>query len=341
MDERPWVVLLFHLRPPKDRSAQYEAELRESVERLNRLARARSDLVVVGVTPEKEEAVRRFIGELRVEFPIGVRSTAHRALGVSRFPAIIRFEKGASLEEVSLSRLSAYEMIPLPDGESSIYEWSTDRIMELLRSQKGEGVDGELTDEALEILSVRIDTEEFIAFCDEIEPLGLGAPAWVGRVRYHRHLADPTVEQKQPPASAAAEALADYRSSSMDPKWATYNMVASRIENITEWSPSEAMQIFNDHLSTSPNDLLIRHALAAGLRRCGDKMLSSLRSMIDKETDAIIKTRLILSLIEASPPADTATLEFIELQLQTESNIRWVRPTLEFARDRIRTKGKP
>lgn len=338
MDERPWIILLFHLHPSKDDAKTFEADLRKHVESLNRIAKARSDVVVVALTPEKEDAVRRFAAQLHVRFPIGVGSTSHRELGVTRFPSVVRIQKGEAVRELTLSDLPRLDLPEPLDDAAPVSAWSSERIMEGLRAQQGESVDGALVDQGLETLAARMDALEFMAFCDEIEGLAEGAPAWVGRVRYQRHLADPGVEQKQSHTGPVAQALAAWRESPGDPKWAPFNEAAQQLEATTDWTSDQAFKVFQAHPTEAPNDLLIRHALAGCLRDCGDEMLPALRNMAAGEADPIIKTRFLLCLVAAAPPQDAETLAFLEAQLTTEKNIRWVRPTLEFAIQRIRTK---
>jgi len=346
-DHRTYVLLFF--RSP--RPADYDASSSEAVEKLksavlslNWIATSRRDVLVLGVTTDSEEQIGRFLERLRPRFAIGVRSIAYRKFDIKEFPAVLVLRKppdqpsgadGWVADRITQFDRIADHLAPPPETSSDddvpLEELPNEVLMERLRSNPYAAM-GETLEDSLELLRFRMDPQNFMRFCDEIEYAAGYSSVWLGSVRYQRHLADPAITEKQSDETASKAALARRRASPDAPEWQPYRSFMEELNTLAEQPAEELMSFYKKHLGNDPNDVLIRHRFAHYLsHQHQERLLAPFKAMFEIEPDPVIRNLIVLGISENAPPGDPETLRFLEKKLETETNIRWTRPTLEMA----------
>lgn len=336
------VVLCFRTHASTENREREKAELVRCVDSLNQLMRHRKDVLVLGLTSEPESDAVRFVEALKPRFPVGARSTTPRRLSVKSFPTIVLLERTG--DQWSVRRLEGVENLPddwptllgaqLSPGVSGAATPSIEELKTGLRELKAEET-SRLRDE-LETLRIRMKTDEFMAFCDEIEyQHGMNA-AWLGRVRYERHLADPHSKDKQSDGSPVADALYAWRQDKNAP---AFRKIDEFNEELARFNPPTfdgLLQRYAALITSDPADMVIRHQLVPALVDVESlDRLELFKKMLDMEPDPIIRTRLILSIESVSPPGSPATIAYLQEKLAGETNLYWVIPTLEMTLDSI------
>jgi len=316
-DSRNVVVLIFR--------ASDAARLRDDVTGLNRLAR-RSDLLVVGVTRDREPEVKRFIKATGARFAIGIQSTSGRKLGVTRPPAILSYKSGARVEIEDLDGF-AEELEPAPQGG----DVDPGRMSETeLRTRVEQSEDLSEDLEFLTELRIRMESEAFLDYADELyaqkESWEL---IWRGNIAYQRHLADPSIEQKQTDMSPGRMAYRKARKERTFPTQELAALLASR----TNWTAQEQFDVYAQRAGDDAESLVYRGEWARLLGNTGSReSVDALLDMLDVEPDAHVRFHIAgaISEMHDSPErSDPAMIERLEQALARETDLRWVRPMLE------------
>lgn len=302
--------------------------LRETVERLNKLSR-RSDVVVVGVTPEREQRVRKFLREHRVRFAIGVQSLSYKAFGVKRFPHVVYIEGNDSKSIDDWAWLDARLGEP-PEGSDDLPPEELD--VEDLKQR----IDAEDRMDLLETLRIRTEPAEFLRYCEALAAKrdDEGIPWWRGNLEYQRHLADDTFEIKQSDSTLARDAWMESRRLGTR-KWTELReMYASR----DSWSSAEVLDFYNQHLGDNPEDIVYRADWIMEIARSGNPShVNALLDMLEIEGDAAMRSRITIAIgeIHTTTPLPNPEIAIRRLQddLEREENILWGRPGLQLAID--------
>ncbi len=331
-DDRTYVLFFF--------TTFQEREVKPFIGRLNKLHRRR-DTIVVGLSPESEERVEKFIEKEKIRFTVGARSRTYKDFRIKRFPRVVVLERkrsGNRVENIFVDLESPDSWFPhhLPEDEplepGAFDEKSS---VEILKRHAHEDSSYLEQKRAVRLLRDRLTTDEFMGFCDEILEYEY-RPALRGAIAYQKHLEDPNAPVKEPlhpPSSRASQSL---RGSSDDPKWDRVHDYFLRIDEL----PSEQLvEDFFDNMTDDPGDLLIRRGIPAALEKRTDKenVRSSLMQMLLAEPDSGVRLRVVGAFSEVCLPGDFEAADFLEEQLKTEKNIRGVRPMLEYTIRYLRT----
>ena len=325
------VILFFDTAQP--RSREDHRALQEDVERLNKLAR-RSDVLVLGVMPEREEVARLFLTRYRPRFAIGVQSGSYRSFGVTRFPAVVVI-KGETRQAIDDWNLVEQLLGPEPEGSEIPPEELT--IEELqARIEK----DGYSSNSPLDILRIRMEPEEFLQYCDQLEQKN-GPYEWLGNLHYQRHLADPRDPVKQPPTTPSIDARREARRNGTRKSREWKELLATK----ESWSNDEILELYLKHSGDAPEDLVYRTDLAIALGDTREPRYAyALLDMLEMEPDPGIRSDIAWAIegvhverdIEVNGLTDHVlrhpeleVIQRLEACLATEDNVRWARPALE------------
>ncbi len=174
-----------------------------------------------------------------------------------------------------------------------------------------------------------------MCYCDELERWSASG-VWVGRVRYEKHLADPSVVEELPFGTPASDAVGEWRSSRDDPRWAAMRSFFDDFNARQDVSNESIVEAHREHLTEEPNDLLVRFWLAQAVRdRKDTSLLSALRAIYDAEPDAVIRSQILLGMCELAPTGDPESLKFLEARSNSEKHFR-ASGTLEMVQRLIR-----
>lgn len=330
-DDRTY-VLFFFMTFQKDDPGRWIAML-------NKLHRRR-DVVVVGLSPESKERVEKFIKKRKVRFTIGAQSRAYKDFKIKRFPQLVILQSGARGEQsrwtvpdtASLSEW--FPDVPLDEPlESGAFNEKS--AVELLKRHAREDADYSEQKRAVKLLREKLPPEEFMDFCDEILAYEY-RPALRGAISYQKHLADPNAPVKEPLLAPSVRASHSFKKNANDPKWNPYHDYFSQIDDRTS---EQLVQDFYDHRTDDPIDLLIRRGLPYELVKRPDKenVRSSLMQILLDEPDSAVRQRIVGALSEVCGPGDFEAADFLDTQLKTETNIRVVRPMMEYVIRYLRT----
>lgn len=324
-DPRTYVVLFFDTARPQSR--EEHRALQDEVERLNKLAR-RTDVLVVGVTPQREAVARQFVERYKPRFAIGVQCGSHRSFGVTRFPAVVvvKGESRQSFDAWSVDEWEALEELlgPEPEGATRpLEELSTEELQDRIEKR------GYPSNSLLDILRIRMDPEAFLAYCDELERKA--APGtWLGDLNYQRHLADANVPVKQPPTTPAIDAIRKAQREGTR-KTSEWRQLLSTKET---WSDEEILDLYTQHSGDGPEDLVYRADLATALESTKNPQYAyALLDMLEAEPDAGIRLKIINAIsgvYDDNPAAfEPAVVERLQAHLAREENVRWAKSRLE------------
>lgn len=316
LDDRQFVVLFFDEKPSR--------ELRKTVLELNKLAR-RGDVAVFAVTSGSRAVGRRFTEEYAPRFPVGVRSASFRSFQVKAFPAIVIINRDGQKPLTDPNTLDSLLGPAAPTADLPAEDLPIQELRERIQA-----ANSPMDLEALAVLRIRSDSVSFLRFCDEIEnSRGPANPWWLGQVRYERHLADPSVSQKQSGTSPAREVIQKARSSGRS----TINEVTAVLKERDSWSTTELVDRFRSHLGNEEDDLMFRWNWASAIGLSGStEYVDSLVEMLELEPDPAIRFWISSGIDEIhmnSPISDPTVLSRLEGRLETEDDIRWARPMLE------------
>ena len=342
-DDRAHVVLLF--------STSEGGKVEPLLTPLHRLDQQR-DVLVVGLSPDRPERVKKFIDKHRIRFLIGAGSRACLRLGGRRLPRLLLVRSG--LDAASPNARSIFPGTPeglkklvaqmkadsgrnarhLPIPTADQLDDNTPVAQLRLAALQG---DRGARRRALEILRVKVPPEQFMDVCDEV----LMAPPppraakhywlraqWYGEVAYLRHLADPNVKEKQPFLSPASDALE--RLEPADVAFLTAYKLA-----LTEKSVKELRDVYLQRLSDAPLDLVIREQVISNLidhaLNGQEQALNVLMTIAPDEPDTYLRWCIVLGIGSVCHRDDSdhaEVIKFLEDMLETEEDIRRVRPTI-------------
>jgi len=332
-ENRTYVLFFF--------STVQEREVEPWIEKLREIDR-REDVVVLGLSPESKERVSRFVDQKKIRFAVGAGSRDYRAFKIKRFPRVIVLSPDAgngaiSQEALNLEGINRW-FDPSRGAEPLITgAFTEDSPTDVLRRHAREDSERGESFRALSLLRQRIPPQEFMAYCDEL----LAQENDVlrrGSLLFQRQWADPSIpeSEKEPLFSPSLLGQREEREKPDDGKWAPVGEYVQRIANRTE---TELFQDFLDRLTDDPVDARIRSSIPFELGHRPDKVeaRSFLMQMLPLETDFGVRNRIVGALSEVCDPGDLEAADFLEDQLRTESNVRIVRPMMEYVIRYLRT----
>ncbi len=335
-DERTYVLLFFTSLQPR--------EVAPLIAKLNKLHR-RKDVVVVGLSPESEARVKKFIDQEKIRFTVGAGSPTYRDFKIKRFPQVLVVEPSRGEkrgERVFLDMESLDRRFRTAPEEQTMESggFESDSPVELLRRHAlGDENDRERA-RAVGLLRKRLDATEFMQLCDEILEREY-APSLRGAVAYQKHLADPSIEQKEELFAPSVLGRKDLRANPEDPKW---DPVYRYYEGVADRSADDLFDDYLARLTDDAVDVQIRNSIPRYLERLGESDAAArpiarrhLMEMLTSEPDAAIRQRIVGALGILCSPGDFEAADFLEKRLQTETNVRLVRPMMEYHIRRLRT----
>lgn len=348
-EDRSYVILFFNVHDQdRDTAPVSLKELGRFVGELNKLSLRRPDVLVLGLTAHTEKQIARFMVEFKPRFAIGVQSLSYKRFRVEKFPTVVVIPRRdgdmadppwSALDSTALDAIPEKLGPPREQADIPLEELSNEELMHRIKENPDplREIVPILAD-ALELLRTRMDAEDFMRFCDEIEyQIGYTGSIWVGRVRYERHLADPTILEKQPRRTRLSEVLASWRASRDDPTWASFSEF-SKANSHDSRKPGRLIDLYRAHMTEDANDLLIRHDLTFPFNTLNDPaFIDDLKGMLDIEPDPILRSRILICIVQCASRDDTELLPYLEGKLAGETNIYWARPTLEMVIDHLRT----
>lgn len=315
------VILFFDSKQTQD--------LRDSVERLNKIAR-RNDVVVIGVTPEREDRAREVIRKFGMRFAVGVQSSSYKAFNVKRFPQVVYIERNKVTAIEDFDWVERQLGDPPDMNSGSPEELDEESLMELIDVQDRLDL--------LETLRIRTDPGEFVSYCDRLAAKrDEGLPWWSGELQYQRHLADATETPKQPESTPARDARREARRSGTRKR----EELAELYESRDSWSYDDVMEVYTRHIGDDPEDMVYRADWVLQLGRSDDPThVPALLDMLNQENDAANRGLISFAIGEIHTTSALADPEYVirrlEKHLETEENIRWGRPAVELTIDLLR-----
>lgn len=336
-DDRTY-ILFFFSTVDKDKS------LSSWVSRLNHLNR-QDDIAVIGLSAEVEERVSKFVKRYGVRFAVGAHSHAYKEFKVKRFPKLIVLDVDDRLQRVSSSPMTIDELDQWSD-DYTFSEVQTSRTFdetstrELLIQHATFDSDMGEKKRAVYLLRNKITSPAaFMSTCDDLLKHEHSV-AMRGFLAYQKHLVDPSVLQKEPetsPSWYASRAMRD------DPDERTWQRATNYVTQIESRSLHQLSEDYLDHMTDDPSDLVIRKTIAESLehRVTDDESKREIRSLLFEwlplETDFVIHQRLVGGFLDACQPGDEEAADFLEKQLESEENIRLVRPLMNYIVRYLRT----
>jgi hypothetical protein len=244
---------------------------------------------------------------------------------VTRFPAVVVI-KGETRQAIDDWNLVEQLLGPEPEGSEIPPEELT--IEELqARIEK----DGYSSNSPLDILRIRMEPEEFLQYCDQLEQKS--PDKWPGNLHYQRHLADPRDPVKQPPTTPSIDARREARRNGTT-KWREWKELLATKES---WSNDEILELYLKHWGDAPENLVYRSDLAISLGETRRPSFAyPLLDMLEMEPDPGIRFDIAWA-IQGVHEDDSdhlrrpepEVIQRLEACLATEDNVRWARPTLE------------
>lgn len=321
-DSRTYFVLFFDM--------DQEKGLREEVDRLNKLSHRR-DVAVVAVTAGREKEGRAFVARYRPRFPVGVQSPSYRSFRITAFPAVVLL-KGETRKTVTVEEWRTVPDIlgPAPEvGDLAPDELSVEELQAK--------IDSDLDQDLLDILRLRMEPEEFLRYCDDLEPKMRAADKWLGNLHYQRHLADPNDPIKQPATTPALDAMRQAIQDGTSKRSELRDLLASK----QTWTTQDILDVYHAHIGDAPEDLVYRSSWGRMLGPNGKpEYVEALLQMLEVEPDPAIRMEFSLAIgsIDGSNPLPNReeVAARLERLLAREDNVRWARPNLELAIEQLR-----
>ena len=313
-DSRTYVILFF--------DGEDSRELKEHVERLNNFTK-RKDLLILGVTPERERVGQIFVRRYQPRFVVGIQSSSHRSYGVTRFPSVL-VVKGEVRQQIDAWELMEELLGPEPEGSEAAPEGLTTQEIQARIDEQGYP-----SNELLDILRIRMAPDEFLQYCDELERNSVPG-TWMGPLEYQRHLADPQTAIKQPPTTPAIDAVrkAQQKGTRKISEW------EQLLKTRETWTHQEILDLYLRHWGDDPEDLVYRSDLPTAIGGTKNPQYAyPLLDMLEVEPDPGVRLKII-NAISAVYDDDVSALpapvtERLEAHLLVEDNIRWARSRLE------------
>ena len=311
------------------------------IEKLNKL-RGRKEFLVVGLSPETKERVSKFVEEQKVQFMVGIKSKAYKKFDIKTFPRVVvipprKCDQPIAPEALSLEHFDR-RFSSLPDADPLISgAFDENSSINLLRRHASEDPDESAAHQSLNLLRSKLPPDEFLALCDQLlqEEENVFRK---GNLLFQRQRGDPGIAEsdKEPLFSPSALAQHEERTIPDDPKWAPIAEFNAQLSHRTE---AELFEDFLDHLSDDPVDARIRSSIPHALGRSSDKRQarSLLMQMLPLETDFGVRQQIVGRLSDVCNPGDLEVADFLEDHLRIETNVRVVRPMMEYVIRYLRT----
>lgn len=338
-EDRTYLLFFFTTFQPK--------ETQPYLARLNRL-HARKDTIVVGLCAESGEKVKKFIQKEKIRFSVGAGSPSYKRFNIKKFPQLIVLSP-QGVDQDAVQAVPSIEWLDLRFPDESDYPtlesgaFDEHSPVELLKRHGREDSAVDDRRRAVRLLRDRLAADEFMRYCDELlqDPKNRFTPSMNGFISYSKHLADPNSPVKEPLLAGSTQARRDMDADPVDSRW---EEVKDYYERIGDRTADELLSDFHDHLSDKPANLLIRHQIARSMERLvhegqadPDVAQEYLMQMFPLEADPANRQRIVGAIGMISKPGDFSCADFLEAQLRTESNIRSVRPVLEYTIRYLRT----
>ncbi len=331
-DDRTYVLLFF--------TTFQERETRPFLVEVNKL-RGRSDTVVIGLSAESKERVKKFVEKHKIRFAVGAASRAYKRFDIKKFPRVVILKQDADQTRTATTFakpdwLASWfpQTHPLPRLKPGAFDdvSSVERLTRYALTCEDDDSDRK---RALNILRSKLPAEEFMRLCDQILEDEF-RPGPRGAVAYQKHLADPGAPDKEPLYAPSVRARQHMQASADDPKWDRVHDYYLRIDE----RPSEQLvEDFSDPLTEDPADLLIRKGIPTAMEKRPDRefVRQSLMRMLPDEPDFVVRARIVGAFLDVCTPGDFACADFLDEQRKTETNIRAVRPMMEYTIRYLRT----
>lgn len=334
-DERTYVVFFFSTIQGKKENPRYIARLHKM--RKNR------EVVVIGLSAESSKRVQKFVKENKVRFSVGAESKAYKQFRIKKFPAIVVLDpsekdRAGRSPLTSLDDLDDYVDFPDEDEVPPLVsgEFSKESSVEVLEDHARNDTDETYRLRSLSFLRKKMAPGKFMKLCDELLAATSNFGTSRGNIAYLRHLADPTVKEKEPRSPPSSDAKRARRVTLGGPQW-------QRVRDFEELAPQLSQEklmaeLFDDQTDpTDPRNLLNRLEIGSIFNGIADNGTAEekatarelLMQMLPGEPDAGVRLYLVGALWGTAYPGDIEVAEFLEEQLKTEPNIRSVRPMME------------
>lgn len=322
-EDRSYAVLFFSTETNREETEKLE----KLMEKLGKAAKGKA-YWVMALSPDKEDRVRRLVKKLKVDFPVGAGSKSHQLFKIEDFPQLIILERAASQtarwDALSIDRIDSLVPAEPTDGlVSGAFDQSSSN--DVLTRYARQDPDNDQRERAVKLLREKMPTEEFLKLCDALLAEGDPSLAPYGAIDYQRHLADPSIIEKQPRFSAGALASQARRENPTDPRW-------TRVDEYDKALSGKTLdQVWIDYqssLTDDPADLLIRKSIAIDLANRADKVgaRSMLMRMLPGELDSLVRLHMVGAMTDVCAPGDLEAANFLEAHLAHETDIRNVRP---------------
>lgn len=322
-EDRSYAVLFFS-NPTNREETETLKELFKKLEKLSR----RKDFMVMALSPDKADPVRQLVKKLKVRLPVGADSESHRQFKIEDFPQLIILERGtdrtARWSTMSIQGIDSLLPGGASDGSTSEGFDQGSSIDTLTRHAYDDPDIGQ-RERALEILRGRMPSEEFLKLCDDLLAEGDPSQQAYGKIEYQRHLADPSITEKQPRLAPSALASQARRENPSDSRW-------SRVDDYEKGVNAKSLeQLWTDYQAAStddPADLLIRREIASNLASRTDKIgaRAMLMRMLPIENDAGVRVYVVGGMTDVCDQGDLEAAKFLEDYLPHETNILYIRP---------------
>lgn len=322
-EDRSYAVLFFSTETNREATEKLE----KLIEKLEKAARGKVYLVMA-LSPDKEDRVRRLVTKLKVDLPVGAGSKSHRQFKIDDFPQLIILERASSqtVRWYALPGDRIDSLVPAETNDGLVsggFDESSSN--DVLTRYARQDPDDDQRERAIALLRGRMPTEEFLKLCDALLREGDPSLAPYGAIDYQRHLADPSITEKQPRFSPAALASQARRANPTDPRW-------TRVDEYDKALSGKSLdQVWIDYqssLTDDPADLLIRKFIAIDLSNRADKVgaRSMLMRMLPGEPDSLVRLHIVGAMTDVCAPGDLEAADFLEAHLAHETDIRNVRP---------------
>lgn len=365
MPERPLEIRANHwfnsftIRVPENRSyvlmffstVQGKEETKRYLSRLSRIQHA-GEVVVVGLSAESSKRVGAFVTKHKIQFPVGAESRDYKRFGIKRFPAIVFIDGGnqrhrGKLPVWSIDQLEDYVNLPHAGSALDSSDFDADSSLESLVEHTRRNPDDMARRRALTLLRDQMEVGAFMALCDELlesaEEMTLR-----GNIAYQRHLANPNEPLKEARVSPSTLARRARRETIGGAEW---QRIRDYEANATGLSQDQLVADFFDNQDREMDSegLLIRREIASRFNSIAEDgtveekraAKSNLMKILPGEPDAAIRLWLVGALWSTTAPGDLAVADFLTEQLQSEPNIRSVRPMMETVIRCMRTGEGP